>query len=221
METHLPVLSEGLLALEKDAGQPKRLEALMRAAHSIKGAARIVGLDDAVRVAHVMEDAFVAAQKGAIRLNSESIDALLRGVDALQRIGLSSDDGEITAESLDQLVTELGAVRDGRATAKPAAPPAPPPPARPATICPRGDLDAAEAEGVRRQLVDLLRQGAGRVRLDFAAVRDVDPAGLAALAQAGRAAEAALEIVNLSPSLRDLLHLTRLDGAFSLAGEGR
>ena len=38
------------------------LEALMRAAHSVKGAARIVGLEEAVQVAHVMEDCFVAAQ---------------------------------------------------------------------------------------------------------------------------------------------------------------
>jgi len=34
----------------------------MRAAHSLKGAARIVDLADGVRVAHAMEDCFVAAQ---------------------------------------------------------------------------------------------------------------------------------------------------------------
>ena len=35
----------------------------MRAAHSLKGAARIVGLDAAVRVAHAMEDCFVARSR--------------------------------------------------------------------------------------------------------------------------------------------------------------
>ena len=40
----------------------------MRAAHSIKGAARVVGVDPAVSVAHVMEDCFVAAQKGSPHL---------------------------------------------------------------------------------------------------------------------------------------------------------
>ena len=43
-----------------------QLEACMRAAHSLKGAARIVGLDAGVRVAHAMEDCFVAAQQGRI-----------------------------------------------------------------------------------------------------------------------------------------------------------
>ena len=55
----------------------------MRAAHSLKGAARIVGLDAAVRVAHAMEDCFVAAQKGKIVLQPEHVDILLQGVDLL------------------------------------------------------------------------------------------------------------------------------------------
>ena len=40
----------------------------MRAAHSIKGACRIVSIDLGVRLSHVMEDALVAAQRGKIRL---------------------------------------------------------------------------------------------------------------------------------------------------------
>src|SRR5437870_13386780 len=93
LETHLPALSEGLLALEKDAAQPERLEALMRAAHSIKGAAKIVGVEAAVQVAHALEDCFVAAQNGTITLTSDAVDVLLRGVDALHRVATPTDDG--------------------------------------------------------------------------------------------------------------------------------
>ena len=49
----------------------------MRAAHSLKGAARIVGLDVGVRVAHAMEDCFVAAQEGRLTLRQAQIDLLL------------------------------------------------------------------------------------------------------------------------------------------------
>ena len=59
----------------------------MRAAHSLKGAARIVQLGAAERVAHVMEDCFVAAQEGRVVLTSEHIEVLLQGVDVLTRIG--------------------------------------------------------------------------------------------------------------------------------------
>ena len=77
------VLNAGLLVLEREPTAPAQLEACMRAAHSLKGAARIVGLDAAVAVAHVMEDLLVAAQQGQLRLNAIRIDALLQGSDAL------------------------------------------------------------------------------------------------------------------------------------------
>ncbi len=64
---HTAALSQGLLDLEADAANPRRIEPLMRAAHSLKGASRIVGIDLAVKLAHVMEDVFVAAQEGASR----------------------------------------------------------------------------------------------------------------------------------------------------------
>jgi two-component system sensor histidine kinase and response regulator WspE len=50
----------------------------MRAAHSLKGAARIVGVDAGVSVAHVMEDCLVSAQEGRLLLRPEHIDAAAR-----------------------------------------------------------------------------------------------------------------------------------------------
>ena len=62
-ESHTAALSAGLVALEGASAAPEMIEPLMRAAHSLKGAARIVGLDAAVRVAHAMEDYFVGAER--------------------------------------------------------------------------------------------------------------------------------------------------------------
>jgi two-component system sensor histidine kinase and response regulator WspE len=87
VRSHAATLNEGLLDLEKDAANPQKIEPLMRAAHSIKGAARIVNIDSAVQLAHVMEDAFVAAQQGRIRISSADIDLLLRGTDLLAQLG--------------------------------------------------------------------------------------------------------------------------------------
>ncbi|AVB19266.1 MULTISPECIES: hybrid sensor histidine kinase/response regulator [Pseudomonas syringae group] len=80
------VLSAGLLALERNPTQADQLEACMRAAHSLKGAARIVGVDFGVSVAHVMEDCLVSAQEGRLLLQAEHIDALLAGTDLLMRV---------------------------------------------------------------------------------------------------------------------------------------
>ena len=85
-EAQTQVLSTGLLALERNPTQADQLEACMRAAHSLKGAARIVGVDAGVSVAHVMEDCLVSAQEGRLYLQPEHIDALLQGTDLLMRI---------------------------------------------------------------------------------------------------------------------------------------
>lgn len=85
-ESQVQVLTEGLLALDRDAGQLAAIEPLMRAAHSLKGAARIVNLGSIERLSHVMEDCFVAAQKGQLQLNQERIDRLLAGVDLIAQM---------------------------------------------------------------------------------------------------------------------------------------
>lgn len=79
------VLSCGLVELE--SGGRGDLESLMRAAHSIKGAARIVGFDLAVQLAHSLEDCLVKAQEGILTLPREAVDLLLASVDVLSEIG--------------------------------------------------------------------------------------------------------------------------------------
>ncbi|MGW7775624.1 response regulator [Pseudomonas machongensis] len=96
-EAQTQVLSAGLLALERNPAQVDQLEACMRAAHSLKGAARIVGIDAGVSVAHVMEDCLVAAQERRLLLRPEHIDALLQGTDLLMRIATPGDTQAETA----------------------------------------------------------------------------------------------------------------------------
>ncbi|VXC04891.1 hybrid sensor histidine kinase/response regulator [Pseudomonas sp. 8O] len=96
-EAQKQVLDTGLLILERDPTNAGQLEACMRAAHSLKGAARIVGLDHGVQVAHAMEDLLVAAQEGLLRLLPDHIDALLQGSDLLLRIGQAQQDAELDA----------------------------------------------------------------------------------------------------------------------------
>jgi len=86
--TQAQILSDGLLALERAPRAPDTLEACMRAAHSLKGAARIVGVPVGVTLAHVMEDCFVAAQEGRLTLDAGYIVAcpLARGTMGYQGI---------------------------------------------------------------------------------------------------------------------------------------
>lgn len=103
VENQAVILSDGLLALEQDAQNAKQLEALMRAAHSIKGAARMVDVESGVRLAHVMEDCFVLAQKGELILQPAHIDLLLKGVDQLIAVSHQSGDDNLLATLCDQI----------------------------------------------------------------------------------------------------------------------
>ncbi|WLH53168.1 hybrid sensor histidine kinase/response regulator [Pseudomonas tolaasii] len=124
------VLSAGLLALERNPTQADQLEACMRAAHSLKGAARIVGVDAGVSVSHVMEDCLVSAQEGRLYLQPEHIDALLQGTDLLMRIATPGND--VSPADIEGYVALMERLLDP--SLAPVQPVAPPPEPEPAAV---------------------------------------------------------------------------------------
>ncbi len=103
VKAQVVVLNDCLLALETKPDPQKELAALMRAAHCIKGAARIVQIESAVNLAHVMEDCFVAAQDGKVILTADRIDVLLQAVDMLLHIAET-----VTANPNLQMLEDVG-----------------------------------------------------------------------------------------------------------------
>jgi two-component system sensor histidine kinase and response regulator WspE len=151
-ETNAQALSSGLVELETAGASPDQVEPLMRAAHSIKGAARIVGLSDAVGLAHAMEDVLSAAQHGERPLSGDDVDLLLQGTDILAQLS------KTPAEKLPALTMEMAprmeqlgqAIRSGEAPAQKicvtdAAAPEEKEPNKPAAVRP-----VAETDGVVR-----------------------------------------------------------------------
>jgi two-component system sensor histidine kinase and response regulator WspE len=92
-DSQTQILTEGLLAMERHRGDAGAVESMMRAAHSIKGAAAIVGLEVVVQLAHGMEDAFIAAQHGKLNLTPNRVDVLLAGVDLILQLSRLDDGG--------------------------------------------------------------------------------------------------------------------------------
>ncbi|WNV03747.1 hybrid sensor histidine kinase/response regulator [Candidatus Methylospira mobilis] len=91
VDTHANVLTSGLIALESAPCDAVAIEPLMRAAHSLKGAARVIGLDTVVRIAHAMEDGLVAAMEGKLELTPARIDVLLHAVDWITTLAAVSE----------------------------------------------------------------------------------------------------------------------------------
>ena len=157
-ESQVQALTDGLLALERNPGAADQLEVCMRAAHSLKGAARIVGLDVGVKLTHAMEDCFVAAQRSAITLGHTRIEVLLRGVDLLNRIATTAEadiaewEGDRQHEITGFLTALSAILEDGEASGL--IPDSPIPAASPAapTDQPRPAATAVEKENIERVL---------------------------------------------------------------------
>ena len=142
-ESQTAAMTSGLLELERDPSAIRHLEALMRAAHSLKGAARIVNVEVAVSIAHAMEDCFVAAQRATIQLRQGEIDVLFQGVDLLLHLSKRSEKEAAEweaqhAERIKNLLTELTQITLGRVRPKP---------------------DAAQAGGMEPRLQDVDASG--------------------------------------------------------------
>nr|WP_315261295.1 hybrid sensor histidine kinase/response regulator [uncultured Duganella sp.] len=90
-DSQTQILTDGLLAMERLKDDASAVESMMRAAHSIKGAAAIVGLEVVVQLAHGMEDAFIAAQNGKLALTPNRVDVLLAGVDLILQLSRLQD----------------------------------------------------------------------------------------------------------------------------------
>jgi len=131
-ETHAAALSEGLVKLE-GTSDPSVVEPLMRAAHSIKGAARVVGLDIGVRLAHAMEDVLVAMQKGREGIAPARIDQLLKGTDLLASLA-KIEESAVPAWSETNGAAVDGVIADLRAAPLAAAAPASSPSPEPAAV---------------------------------------------------------------------------------------
>ncbi|MGC4066341.1 MAG: chemotaxis protein CheA [Polyangiaceae bacterium] len=101
-ESHdlLDQLESGLIELEAGQVRPDLLDAIFRAAHTIKGGAGLVGERAIVEVAHCAENALDALRRGKIHYTPGLVRDMLAAVDAIRtmvgkvELGESSDIGK-------------------------------------------------------------------------------------------------------------------------------
>lgn len=110
-EEYIQKLNQNLLEIEKRPYDIELISELFREAHSLKGAARMIGLLDIQSVAHKMEDLFGMAKEGTIQINSSLIDILCQATDCIASIINESikSKGMQHFEAADEMVRRLEA----------------------------------------------------------------------------------------------------------------
>jgi chemotaxis protein histidine kinase CheA len=113
VEDRLVSLCDGLLKLENHQ-QPRQLvAALFRDAHTVKGSARMLGLDGVVEVAHRSEDLLGAVRDGRFEPRRDLVDLLLAASEGIRR-GLPGAERPVSDEDLGALVAALDAALEGQ-----------------------------------------------------------------------------------------------------------
>ncbi len=122
---HLTTMESGLLGIDLAAPDSESLNAIFRAAHSIKGGAGTFGFGDMADFTHTLETLLDHVRRGELALDEERLDACLRAVDLLRAMlerHQGGRDGEVG--DADALAAELAALiappAGGRAHARPA-----------------------------------------------------------------------------------------------------
>jgi two-component system chemotaxis sensor kinase CheA len=96
---HLASMEALLLALDLDALDADQLNAIFRAAHSIKGGSGTFGFTDLAKVTHVLETLLDRVRKNEITLTRDMVDVFLQAGDVLRGLLEAHQNGSIANES--------------------------------------------------------------------------------------------------------------------------
>ena len=125
-DEHLSSMESLLVALDLTAPDSEDVNAIFRAAHSIKGSSATFGFSDMLAVTHVLETLLDQVRQGEARLTTPMVDACLAAGDVLRNL-LAAHKGEQIADSAAaaQVRRRLQALCDGETDAGTAAQDAP------------------------------------------------------------------------------------------------
>jgi two-component system chemotaxis sensor kinase CheA len=150
-----------LLGLDLEAPDSEHLNAIFRAAHSIKGGAATFGFLALTETTHLLENLFDRARHGELKLNTRLMDAFLETKDVLQKqMSAYRDGGEPDRDTVARICEMLRqlAQEEGGATAAAAAP-------APVPAAPAAPEPAPPAAGARTLKVRFLKVSEGDCRV--------------------------------------------------------
>src|SRR5687767_13211196 len=113
-ETRLRRLATELLQLEEVGSNPDLVASIFRDAHTLKGAAGMVGLTGISRIAHVMEDLLEELRDGRRLATPDLVDPLLAAVDGVRTLIPALLAGEDRADDMAGIERALRTAREGR-----------------------------------------------------------------------------------------------------------
>ncbi|EKE03742.1 MAG: hypothetical protein ACD_20C00157G0019 [uncultured bacterium] len=113
-EEHIQKINQSLLKLEVNPKDSMVISELFREAHSLKGAARMIGLNDIQALAHKIEDIFGLAKENTLTITAEIVDVLCKSIDCIASIVEESIQtrGARHSVNVDEMIQQLESIKD-------------------------------------------------------------------------------------------------------------
>lgn len=113
-EEHLQLLEEDLVRLEKEIDNEELLQAIFRAAHTLKGSSATLGHQRMAQLTHGMENILDKVRKGQLEITTEIMDVLLEGLDILKILKEEIETLEESDISLEGILERLAKAAEGQ-----------------------------------------------------------------------------------------------------------
>lgn len=119
-EEQILTLEEGIIDLEKSSDEldTELLQAIFRAAHTLKGSSAALGHTGMAKLTHEMENLLDQLRKGTREVTPEFINLLLEGIDALRIYNEEIATDEESGYSPDELIEKLRLIGQSTSQAK-------------------------------------------------------------------------------------------------------
>src|SRR6185369_3718628 len=154
---HLAAMEALLLDLDVENPDAEQLNAIFRAAHSIKGSAGTFGFNDLSETTHILESLLDRIRKQELALRPDMVDAFLEAGDVLRdMLEAHQGRGQVDARAVEAVRTRLRQLSADVPTAEASMPtPAPVPEALPAVVA-SPVMPAPEPAGPRPYTIEFV-----------------------------------------------------------------
>ncbi len=120
-EEQIEMLDENIVKLEKEGDDLDLLQEIFRAAHTLKGSSAMVGHERMAELTHAMESLLDRLRSHTLSVNTEIIDALLYGLDAVKVLKEDITSPEESDFDIAPVVAAIQAITSDEAAAEVAA----------------------------------------------------------------------------------------------------
>jgi two-component system chemotaxis sensor kinase CheA len=99
-QMQVELMEQNILALEDDPKDQDAIDEIFRAAHTLKGGAATVQMEELSSFTHVLEDLLDAIRGGEVKVSGENVDVLLSSIDIIKAMLASRRNGLVYDEDI-------------------------------------------------------------------------------------------------------------------------